>query len=320
VLTLCEAIVEDPDQILRRQVDRLKGEKIEELKAAGVPYEERMEKLEEIEHPKPLREFLYETFNAFAAAHPWADRENVRPKSIAREMYERYQSFADYIREYGLERSEGLLLRHLSQVWKVLSQTVPEEAKTEPVVEMELYFRELIRGIDSSLLEEWERLRNPEFIAPESDDDGKPARPATYDVTRDRTEFRRLARTALLGFLQDVAARDWEAAAARLPAPAVASIPGEARRVEDAFKRYFEARGRFRLDPEGRSAKHTHTDESDAAVWPLAQMLVDPADQNDWEATFSLSLPESRAGNRPVFRFTGVRAVGATESTPDDVV
>jgi hypothetical protein len=108
-------------------------------------------------------------------------------------------------------------------VWKVLSQTVPEEAKTEPVVEMELYFRELIRGIDSSLLEEWERLRNPEFIAPESDDDGKPARPATYDVTRDRTEFRRLARTALLGFLQDVAARDWEAAAARLPAPAVAS-------------------------------------------------------------------------------------------------
>ena len=318
VLTLCEAIVEDPDQILRRQVDRLKGEKIEELKAAGVPYEERMEKLEEIEHPKPLREFLYETFNAFAAAHPWADRENVRPKSIAREMYERYQSFADYIREYGLERSEGLLLRHLSQVWKVLSQTVPEEAKTEPVVEMELYFRELIRGIDSSLLEEWERLRNPEFVAPESDDDGKPARPATYDVTRDRTEFRRLARTALLGFLQDVAARDWEAAAARLPAPEFATTPGESRRVEDAFKPYFEARGRFRLDPEGRSAKHTHADESDAAVWPLAQMLVDPEDQNDWEATFTLSLPESRAENRPVIRFTGVRAVGAPEPIVGD--
>ena len=90
--------------------------------------------------------------------------------------------------------------------------------------------------------------------------------------------------------------------------------------MEDAFKLYFEARGRFRLDPEGRSAKHTHTDESDAAVWQLAQMLVDPDDQNDWEASFSLSLVESRAENRPVLRFTGVRAVGAAESTPDTIV
>src|SRR5690606_16064036 len=141
-------IVEDPDQILRRQVDKLKTEKLAELKAADVPYEERMEKLEEVEYPKPRREFIYETFNAWAARHPWIGQENVRPKSIAREMYERYLSFSDYIREYGLERSEGLLLRHLSQVWKVLSQTVPEGAKTEPVVEMEEYFRELIRGVD----------------------------------------------------------------------------------------------------------------------------------------------------------------------------
>src|SRR5207253_10609645 len=107
------------EQILRRQVDKLKGEKIEELRAAGVSYEERMEKLDEIEHPKPLREFLYDSFNAFAAAHPWVDQENVRPKSIAREMYERYLSFAEYIREYGLQRSEGHSLQQLSQVRKV---------------------------------------------------------------------------------------------------------------------------------------------------------------------------------------------------------
>ncbi|MBM3856217.1 MAG: DUF3516 domain-containing protein, partial [Verrucomicrobia bacterium] len=161
VLTLCEAIVEDPEAILRRQVDKLKSEQLEEMRAAGLEYAERMEKLEQIEHPKPLRDFLYTTFNAFAAAHPWVEQENVRPKSIAREMFERYQSFADYIREYGLQRSEGVLLRHLSQVWKVLAQTVPTAAKTEPVVEMEDYFRELIRGIDSSLLEEWERLLAP---------------------------------------------------------------------------------------------------------------------------------------------------------------
>jgi len=304
VLTLCEAIVEDPDQILRRQVDKLKGEKLMELKAADVPYEERMEKLQEIEHPKPRREFIYDTFNAWAAAHPWVGQENVKPKSIAREMFERYQSFADYIREYGLERSEGLLLRHLSQVWKVLSQTVPESMKTEPVIEMEDYFRELIRGIDSSLLEEWERLRNPEFVAVETAE--KPLRPATFDITRDTAAFRRLVRTAILGFLQDVSARDWENAAERM------GNLGDARRIEDAFRSYFDERERVRLDPEGRSVKHTHWEENaDADEWSVAQVLVDPAEQNDWEANFTVLMAKSRAENRAVLRFEGVHAIGS---------
>ncbi len=321
VLTLCEAIVEDPDQILRRQVDREKGRKIEEWKAAGIPYEERLAKLEEVEHPKPLREFLYETFNAFAAAHPWVGQENVRPKSIAREMFERYQSFSDYVREYGLERSEGLLLRHLMQAWKVLAQTVPDSAKTPEVVEMEDYFRELIRGIDSSLLDEWERLKDPDFVATELE--GKPARPASFDITRDADAFRRLVRIALLGFLQDVAARDWEAAADRVTATdgAGAISPGvvsttEARRIEKEFTAYFEARGRFRLDPEGRNAKHTHVATQGAGsmepgVWTISQVLADMDGQNDWEARFELSLTESRRENRPVLRFLATRPVGA---------
>ncbi len=320
VLTLCEAIVEDPDQILRRQVDKQKGLKIEEWKAAGIPYEERMAKLEEVEHPKPLRDFLYETFNAFAAAHPWVEQENVRPKSIAREMFERYLSFADYVREYGLERSEGLLLRHLMQAWKVLAQTVPDAAKTPEVVEMEDYFRELIRGIDSSLLDEWERLRNPEFVA--ADSETKPTRPATFDITRDRAAFQRLVRTAILGFLQDVAARDWDAARLRFASeadPAAESLQlAESRRIEREFTAYFEARGRFRLDPEGRNARHTHIsgDDNPAAAgsgktWSIAQMLVDPDEQNDWEARFTVLLDNSRAENRPVLQFESVRPVGA---------
>lgn len=309
VLTLCEAIVEDPDQILRKQVDRLKTAKLEELKVAGVPYDERMAQLEEItEHPKPKREFLYETFNAFAAAHPWVEGENVRPKSIAREMFERYLSFADYIRDYGLERSEGLLLRHLMQVYKVLAQTVPAAAKTEPVVEMEDYFRELIRGIDSSLLEEWERLRNPEFAAAEAAD--KPARPSTFDVTRDRAAFTRLVRTAVLGFLQDAAARDWEACAARAGAEGAEAVAAEARRIERCFAAHFEARGRLRLDPEGRSAKHTHLDE-DAAHWRVAQVLVDVEEANDWEATFRVDLAASRAANAVVLAFVSAHPIGS---------
>jgi hypothetical protein len=263
-----------------------------------------------------LREFLYETFNAFAAAHPWVDQENVRPKSIAREMFERYLSFADYVKDYGLERSEGLLLRHLSQVWKVLSQTVPEGAKTEAVVEMEDYFRELIRGVDSSLLEEWERLRNPEFVAAEGAD--KPARPAAFDITRDAPSFRRLVRTAIFGFLQDVAARDWESAGSRLAtgeaAPAIAGEPlsPEARRLEAAFAPFFDAHVRFRLDPEGRSAQHTHwSEDREAGEWAVAQMLIDAEGINDWEVQFVVSLADSRAQNRAVVRFVTVQPVGA---------
>jgi hypothetical protein len=308
VLTLCEAIVEDPDAILRQQVSRLKTEKLEEMRAAGLEYEERMEKLEQVEHPKPLREFLYESFNAFAAAHPWVGAENVRPKSIAREMYEGYRSFADYVKDYALQRSEGLLLRHLSQTWKVLAQTVPDSAKTDEVVEMEVYFRELIRGVDSSLLEEWERLKNPAFVAAESP--GQPARPANFDLTRDQAEFRRLVRTAILGFLQDVAARDWDAAAVRVdptgqPSPAEGEGPNPAaRRIEAAFAPYWPARQRFRLDPEGRAAKHTHWDESDApASWQIAQVLVDSGESNDWTAIFTVLLPESRAQQRVALAF-----------------
>jgi hypothetical protein len=304
VLTLCEAIVEDPDQILRRQVDKLKTEKLAELKAANVPYEERMEKLDEVEHPKPKREFLYDTFNAWAAQHPWIGQENVRPKSIAREMYERYLSFGDYIREYGLERSEGLLLRHLSQVFKVLSQTVPEAVKTEPVLEMETYFAELIRGIDSSLIEEWERLRNPGFVAAEGAE--KPERPATFDLTRDVAAFRKAVRAEILGFLQAVASRDWEAAAERV------EKTDAAKKMTQEFERYFVDRGRLRLDPEGRAAKHTHIDETPSGGrWRVAQVLIDPDEANDWEAVFEVDLKESRTQNRVVLRFESVGPVGA---------
>ena len=304
VLTLCEAIVEDPEAILRRQVDRLKTEKMAEMKAAGVEYDERIAKLEEVEHVKPLREFLYDTFNAFAAAHPWVEDENVRPKSIAREMFEGYRSFADYVKDYGLERMEGLLLRHLTQVWKVLAQTVPDSAKTEEVAEMEVYFRELIRGVDASLLEEWERLKNPDWVAVETDGADKPARPASFDVTRDEKAFRRLVRAEIFAQLQRALSWDDEHEAERA-----------------VFAAYGEARGRFRLDPEGRSAKHTHfgavvTDGvvATAAVGELevVQVLVDAEGANDWEAVFGVAMAASRAENRAVVRLVAVRAIGAS--------
>ena len=146
MLTLVESILENPELILRKQLDRVKDEAIAEMKADGMEYDERMEELEKLEYPKPKRDFVYDTFNAFADRHPWVGQENIRPKSIAREMFETFKSFAEYVHEYDLERSEGLLLRHLSSVYKVLGQTVPDGAKTDEVVEMEYYLRTMLRG------------------------------------------------------------------------------------------------------------------------------------------------------------------------------
>ncbi|MEK7358684.1 MAG: DUF3516 domain-containing protein, partial [Bdellovibrionota bacterium] len=165
MLTLVEAILESPDLILRKQLDRLKGQKVRELKEAGMEYDERMEELEKLEHPKPLREFIYQTFNEWSDKHPWVGLENIRPKSIAREMFETYQSFGEYVREYDVQRAEGLLLRYLSDVYKALVQTVPSAMRTDAFDDIVEYFGAIVRGVDSSLVEEWERLRGGDSVA-----------------------------------------------------------------------------------------------------------------------------------------------------------
>src|SRR5690606_7858141 len=126
-------------------------------------------------------------FNAFAARHPWVGQENIRPKSIAREMFEEYRSFADMLKVYELQRSEGVLLRYLANVHKVLAQTVPAAARTEAVREMELYLRTMVAQIDSSLLDEWEKLRNPEWQPAQADPELRP--PGAEDFTRNTRAF-----------------------------------------------------------------------------------------------------------------------------------
>jgi superfamily II RNA helicase len=281
VLSLCEAIVEDPDVILYRQIDKLKEVKIREMKEAGIEYEERMERLQEIEHPKPMREFLYDSFNEFKRAHPWVEEENVQPKSIAREMFEEYLGFGEYVNRYKLHRSEGVLLRHLSQVYKVLTQTVPEAKKTEDVWDAEDFLFDMIRGTDSSLLDEWELLRNPEYRVKDLSD--KPERPQTYDLTRDKAAFERAIRTDIFRVLKLVSSGTAE--------------EGLAAR----FTEFHEARGRFLLDPEARNAKHTYVDsDAEPGAWHVAQVLVDPEGLNDWEARFRVDLVASREAQAPV--------------------
>jgi len=278
VLTLVESILENPEPILRRQLDRLKGQKVAEMKADGLDYEQRMEELDRLEHPKPLREFVYSTFNAFADRHPWVGEENIRPKSIAREMFEGFRSFSDYVEEYDLERVEGLLLRHLHSVYKVMSQTVPDGLKSDDVWEVELYLRDMLRRVDSSLLEEWERMRDPSWTTG-PDEAAAPATIAeTPDITRDARSFTAAVRTCVFALLRAWSTgHDDEALEALDSLEDAAGEAWSAERLGAAREQHAAEHSGLRLDPEARNLRHT---------------TVTPADDG----------PASREAERPVLR------------------
>ena len=303
VLTLVESILEDPDLILRKQLDKVKGQAIAEMKMQGVEYNQRMEELEKLEYPKPNRDFIYSTFNAFAAKHPWVGQENIRPKSIAREMFEEFRSFADYIKLYDIQRAEGLLLRHLSSVFKALAQTVPDAAKNEAIREMELYLATMLRQIDSSLLEEWEKMRDPNYVPRGEQAEVRPpgAEEAARDITRDAKAFTAAIRNRIFTFLRALVSGDFETALA-----AVGSAAEEAwtaQRLRDALDAYCAEHEYLRLDPEARNARHTYvTPSEDQRHWRVQQMLIDPAEANDWVAEFDVDLAESRVAGEPVLK------------------
>jgi superfamily II RNA helicase len=305
LLTLVESILENPDLILRKQLDKVKSQKMAEMKLAGMEYEERMEELEKLEYPKPNREFVYSTFNAFADKHPWVGQENIRPKSIAREMFETFRSFSDYIRDYELQRAEGVLLRHLNSVYKVLSQTVPDTAKNDAVREMELYLSTMIRQIDSSLLDEWEKMRDPNYQRAETREVRPPgAEEAAADVTRDVQAFTASIRTRIFSFLRGLVNADYEQALSHLTLmedPDGQAWTGD--RLQEALKAYHQEHERICLEPEARNLRHTYVIPSeDKRAWRVQQMLVDPEGHNDWVAEFEVDLGQSRASAGPVLR------------------
>jgi superfamily II RNA helicase len=312
LLTLVESILEDPDLILRKQLDKLKGQKVAEMKMAGIEYDERMEELEKLEYPKPNREFVYSTFNAFADKHPWVGQENIRPKSIAREMFESFRSFSDYIRDYELQRAEGLLLRHLNSVYKVLAQTVPNSAKTEPVLEMELYLGTMIRQVDSSLLDEWEKMKNPSYARAETKEVRPPgAEEAARDITRDTKAFTAAIRNRIFSFLRGLVNADYEPALTYLSSPEdPAGQPWTPARLEERLDAYHADHERICLDPEARNLRHTYVVPSeDKRTWRVQQMLVDPEGHNDWVAEFGVDLQESRRVSEPVIRLSRIASL-----------
>jgi Domain of unknown function (DUF3516)/DEAD/DEAH box helicase/Helicase conserved C-terminal domain len=206
LVTWVEAILENPRQVLLRQQDKARFLVIQELKSQGVPYEERIEALEGVTWPKPNGDFIYGYFNHYTDSHPWLSQEDIRPKSVVRDMAEQFTSFSDYVRDLGLQRAEGVLLRYLSDAYKALVQNVPTEMRTPAFEELVAWLRALLGTVDASLLTEWEEL----LAGADAPADAPPRLP---DVSADPKAFRLRVRAELHNLVRALANRDWEEAA-----------------------------------------------------------------------------------------------------------
>ena len=320
VITLCESIVENPDAILRIQQNKARNARLDELKAQGMEFNQRMEEIEKVEYPKPLRDFIYDTYNAFAEVHPWVD-VNVEPKSIVREMFESFSTFSGYVKQYGLQRMEAILLRHLNYVYKVLSQTVPDGYKNDELREMEDYLGDMIRRTDSSLLEEWEKMAHPEDYqkrleegaAEDEAEKAFGADKAAADITYDKKRFLGMVRQRIFQIMGNLSKQDFAAVLDSLADDLEEGqmlVDGEGKpwtenTLTEIMAAYTAEHHKFRLDVEGRALSHTIvTYEGD--VMHIQQMLQDEEDFNDWSIDFEINLAESREAGVPLLKMTRI--------------
>jgi hypothetical protein len=296
VLSVIESTLDDPRQVLSAQQFRARGEAVAQMKADGVEYEERMELLDGVTYPKPLADVLDGAYDIYRRGHPWVLDYSLSPKSVVRDMYERALTFPEYVAFYGLSRSEGLVLRYLADAYKALRQTVPDEAKTEELTDLIEWLGEVVRQVDSSLLAEWERLRNPAEDGPDAA--GASGQPAA--VTGNIRAFRVLVRNALfhrvklaaLGHYDELGALDagggWDASA-----------------WEETLEGYFDVHDEIGTGPDARGPGLVIIDQRPGS-WAIRQIFDDPAGDHDWGISAVVDLAASDEAGAAVIRITDV--------------
>ena len=294
VVSAIEATLDNPRTVLSAQQFRARGEAVAQMKADGVDYDTRMDLLESVSYPKPLADLLDAAYDMYRRGHPWVADYELAPKSVVRDMYERAMTFTEYVAFYGLSRSEGLVLRYLADAYKALKQTVPDEAKTEELGDLIEWLGELVRQVNSSLLDEWEQLRDPSGALAEA----APARPQA--VTGNVRAFRVLVRNALfrrvelaaLGRYADLGELDadagWDAAA-----------------WEAAVEPYFEVHDEIGTGADARGPALLIIDEGPDR-WRVRQIFDDPAGDHDWGISAEVDLAASAEAGEAVLRVTDV--------------
>jgi superfamily II RNA helicase len=283
VVSVIESTLDDPRQVLSAQLFKAKGEAVNAMKSEGIEYDQRMELLENVTHPKPLQEMLEAAYETYRRGHPYIADYELRPKAVVRDMYERAMTFTEYVSFYGLSRSEGLVLRYLADAYRALRQTVPEDVRTEELTDLIEWLGELVRQVDSSLLDEWERLRNPGAEIPTAVplDDKPPA------VTRNARAFRVLVRNAMF--------RRVELAALRRH-PELGELDGEngwtGERWGAVLDDYFAEYDEIGTGPAARGPALLHIDAG-PTVWKVRQVFDDPQGDHDWGIEAEIDLQES---------------------------
>ena len=294
VVSVIEATLDNPRTVLSAQLFKARGEAVAQMKADGLDYDTRMDLLESVSYPRPLDDLLEAAYDMYRRGHPWVADYALAPKSVVRDMYERAMTFVEYVGFYGLPRSEGLVLRYLADAYKALRNTVPDEAKTEELSDLIEWLGELVRQVDSSLLDEWEQLRDPSGVLVSQAEAGPPA------VTRNVRAFRVLVRNALfrrvelaaLGHYDELGQLDaddgWDAAA-----------------WEAAVEPYFDVHDEIGTGPDARGPALLIIDEG-AQAWTLRQIFDDPAGDHDWGISAQVDLAASEEAGHAVLRVTDV--------------
>jgi hypothetical protein len=291
VLSMVEATLENPEVVLRAQLSKLKGEKVAELKRQGMEYEERMEELAKVEHPKPLREFTYDLFDQYRLVHPWVGDHNIAPKSVARDLAEQSMGFAEYVAHYKIARSEGLLLRYLSDAYKGLVQNVPEDLKSDELLDLTEWLGELVRQVDSSLLDEWDRLKHPDELVAAAAGDIDAAELARLaappPVTANRRAFTVMVRNECFRRVTLAGHRRWNELG-ELDAEA----GWDADRWRAAFEPYLAEHDLIGIGPDARAGALFQVTEAPDA-WHVRQVIDDPAGDHEWAILLDIDLRAS---------------------------
>jgi superfamily II RNA helicase len=290
VLSVLEATLDDPRQVLAAQRNKAKGEAVAQMKADGIEYDERMELLEDVDHPKPLAELLGHAFDTYRKSQPWVGDYELRPKSVARDMYERAMTFVEYVGFYGLARSEGLVLRYLADAYKALDRTVPEALRNDELIDLTEWLGELVRQVDSSLLDEWEQLRHPGEVTPIEPVDTTPP-----PVTANRRAFRVLVRNAMFRRVELAAIRRYDLLAELDP-----EIDWAA-----AMTAYYDEYDEVGTDADARGP-HLLVVEERPDRWLVRQVFADPDGDHDWGIAAEVGLPASDEAGVAVVRVTAV--------------
>ena len=302
VLSVVEATLDDPRAILVAQENKAKGAAVAEMKADGIEYEERMERLADISYPKPLEELLEHAYEVYRRAHPWIGDHPLRPKSVARDLYERAMTFTDYVGYYELPRTEGLVLRYLASAYKALEHAVPEETKSDDLRDLIAWLGELVRQVDSSLLDEWEKLANPEDEE-RLDEEGSPIEDRPAPVTANPRAFRVLVRNAMFRRVELCALENYT----ELAALDEADGGWDADRWADAMDAYWDEHEDLLTGPDARGPKLLMIDEESVqGAWIVRQIFDDPAGDHDWGISAEVDLAASDEEGRAVLRVTAV--------------